>query len=864
MKKTTGIIALLLIFILAAARPVGAQKEGLRFFYSGDERSDILTALTLTDLLTRVDDPAQADVLVADGVFANVEETADLARAGKGLVIFMAKTSSEADISRLLGEPVRLGFADDATSLAVDETDESRLVKGIVWQSSPQIRARMLVEGGGFQPVVHSYENAQLLLGQRQLGKGKVYFFAPLLDDANPQIRDWAYFNYLLYFLAVDAGGQQPLSFGNYPASPVPHPTERTVLYFMMAGLLAVSGCIFYFVRKYSLAHPEELNRLVASKKEFETREAGTAWEKIGFHRPAGGFLFALMSGLTLFIPLIVYQNLILPVYILPSAQAMGIWGRVSSFFPIIWNLFDMGTSVAHIKFFSEYRVRDPGRAVKYAQFYVWWQALSGASQVAMVTAMASAFLPETVYAMYIWVVIAHAMVQIPGFFMVMSDNLTALQRSDYNQIVDIAANMVIPMITQPVMIALFVWWGNAHPAFGGAMGGVIGLAAAAYATQAVSFFFGLWLYRRIGYNARLLFLAHFDWSIARESLTLGIFLVISGLIGGLGSSLQVLVIQSRLINNNEILGNLGMAGNFVFAFSVLLTLSGNAMPAISEAYSNGRKILSQYYTVMVYKYGGFVSAFLAAVLLAVADRFILGSSGKEFERAAVYSVPLILTGALQFASNTGDIVMFAANKTRLVTLFAILGFAVNFGLALVLIDRWQVNALIATGFINLLLKGVLVYFVNDRCVFKQRFYPWQTIIAPILAGGAHYLWLRWVTGLIWTGDEITSLIIFFIAVLPSYPVFAFLYGFFGGWDDNTLAEFGLAADLSAFIRPMTRLFYKASVLGARISPLHNRFPITIRTEAMEEAASLTLERVSLIKDEPPRPSSEPFAPQST
>lgn len=849
MRKPGWIITVVILILLAAVQPVKADQDMLRFYYSGEEDSDILVSLQLTDFLERVDDPVDADVLIVNGSFRESFEPVDLVRTGTGLVIFLSKDSSEANLSRLLGAPVSLEYAEDPASLAVTNTSADRLVQGIVWQSSPQVRERMQIVGSGLTPVVTAYENQQILLGTQLLGAGRVYVFTPFLDDANPQIRDWAYFNYLIYFLAADAGGQEPLSFGNYPASPVPHQTERVVLYFLMVGLLLVSGTIFYFVRRYSLAHPEMLNQLVANRKEFENREAGTAWERIGFHRPVGGFMFALMSGLILFIPLIIYQNLILPVYILPSAQAMGIWGRVASFFPIIWNLFDMGTSVAHIKFFSEFRVRDPQRAVKYAQFFVWWQALSGAIQVAMVTALASAFLPETVYAMYIWAVIAHTLIQIPGFFMIMSDNLTALQRSDYNQIVDIAANMVIPMATQPLMIAVFVWWGKNNPVFGSAMGGVLGLAAAAYATQAVSFLFGLWLYRRIGYNARLLFLAHFDWSIAKESFQLGIFLVISGLIGGLGSSLQVLVIQSRLINNNEILGNLGMAGNFVFAYSVLLTLSGNAMPAISEAFSNGRKVLSQYYTVMVYKYGGFVSAFLAAILLAVADRFILGSSGKEFERAALYSVPLILTGALQFASNTGDIVMFAANKTRLVTLFALLGLGVNFGIAYVLIDRWQVNAIILTGFIGLLLKDILVYFVNDRYIFKQRFFFWQTLIAPILAGGVHYVWLRWATGLIWKGDELSSMLIFLIALLPSYPVFAFLYGFFGGWDDATLAEFGLAAELSAFIRPMTRLFYRASVLGARVSPLHNRFPITIRAEAMQEADALTRERVSLVPD---------------
>ncbi len=61
-----------------------------------------------------------------------------------------------------------------------------------------------------------------------------------------------------------------------------------------------------------------------------------------------------------LFIPLIIYQNVVLPVYILPSAQALGIWGRVTQFFSLAWTFFDLGTSIAFIKYLSEYRVHDP------------------------------------------------------------------------------------------------------------------------------------------------------------------------------------------------------------------------------------------------------------------------------------------------------------------------------------------------------------------------------------------------------------------------------------------------------------------------------------------------------------------------
>jgi O-antigen/teichoic acid export membrane protein len=558
------------------------------------------------------------------------------------------------------------------------------------------------------------------------------------------------------------------------------------------------------------------------------------------------------MTGIFLFIPLTVYNDMILPVYILPSAQAMGIFSRVVAFFPLVWGLFDMGTSVAHMKYFSEYRVRDPRRAVQYAQFYVWWQALTGAVQVALVVAIAGTWLPQSVYALYTWSVITHTMIQIPGFYRLFTDAFSGIQRSDYGTILDMGINMVFPMVAQPIVVSLLVWWGGSHAVFGPSMGGVIGLGLAAYASEVMSFTFGWFLYKRLGYNPNLLMMAHFDFSVIAESLKYGVFLFFSSLVGGLGSAINVLVIQNRLHNNNEILGNFNLANSFVYAYTVFQALTGAMMPSISEAVSNGRRILAQYYATNGYKYGGMVSGYIAAVMLAVADRFIIGSSGQSFERAAIYVVPLLIAGAMSFASWNAECVMYGSGKTRLFTLLSIVDLTLSTSLGYFLVERFQAYGLLALPFITTPVRILLSYYLNNRLCFPQRFFFWQSIGAPLLAGATHYAIVRVLTGFVWQSDEITSIIILVLALIPSYPIYSFLYGFFGGWDANTLDVFDRATRLASFMKPFTRLFYRATALGARISPLHGRFPITIHNQAMSEAETLTAERVSLVKNPTP------------
>jgi O-antigen/teichoic acid export membrane protein len=144
---------------------------------------------------------------------------------------------------------------------------------------------------------------------------------------------------------------------------------------------------------------------------------------------------------------------------------------------------------------------------------------------------------------------------------------------------------------------------------------------------------------------------------------------MLGSLAWSLGQAAEIFITQARLINYAEIWGNWGLAQNFIFAFNVTQTLNDGVMPAISEAISNGKRILSQYYTVMTYKYNGIMSAFIGAVLLAVAPRFIIGSTGVEFQRAAIYVIPLTIWGAVQFPSWVGDNVQLGSNKPYLKSL---------------------------------------------------------------------------------------------------------------------------------------------------------------------------------------------------
>ncbi|MGL4370380.1 MAG: lipopolysaccharide biosynthesis protein, partial [Spirochaetota bacterium] len=652
--------------------------------------------------------------------------------------------------------------------------------------------------------------------------------------------------NYLIYAAGSSAAGQACVPFAEYRGSPVPHANQRRVITILMLILISISMTVFFFVRRYSLRHPEVLDNIVANRKEFETREEKTAWEEVGFHRPMGGFLIALLFGLILFVPFAVFNMIIMPQFVLPSAQAMGIWNRVLQFFMVFFLFFDWGTSTAFVKFMSQYRVTDPRKGAKFGQLYVWWQAISGMIQALVFVIVASYWAPQTAYAVYAWAVIANTLIQVPGFYQVFRYSLAGMQRYDYAQIVDLMGNTVLPMILQPVIVILFYRYGVSNPVLGGSMGGVIGMGIAAYAIQLFNFFISLGLYKRMGYSAKIYFFAHFDREVVKQALSFGMFEMLGSIAWAAGQAIEIWITQTKLINYAEIWGNWAMAMNFTGVFWVLNTLYGYMMPSVSEAVSSGCGKLAQYYEVQSYKWGGFIGAFMTAVLLSIAPKFIIGASGPEFQRAAIYIIPLAIFGFFQYGSWVGDNIALASNKPWLKPIMVIAEQIIRLGGAWLFIAKLQVYALIIFYLAALVAKGIAFYFINDRVCFKHAFYFWQSLAAPILAGAAHFAVLSGLACLIWSPNMVSSGVLFLVGILLSFPVYIIFFSFFGGWDDGSLDELRMGADNSSFMKWFAVAVWKLSSLAARISPLHNRFPITIRDEALAEAGMLTQRKVRL------------------
>ena len=105
-RLVIALIALLVLF--SFVQPVRAE-DSLRVFYTGNDGS-VKTALELAKF-TLVDDPAQADVIVLNGVIPDSEMIRSRVAEGAGLVLILGVDMTEQQVSDVLGMPLvlRLG-----------------------------------------------------------------------------------------------------------------------------------------------------------------------------------------------------------------------------------------------------------------------------------------------------------------------------------------------------------------------------------------------------------------------------------------------------------------------------------------------------------------------------------------------------------------------------------------------------------------------------------------------------------------------------------------------------------------------------------------------------------------------------------
>ncbi len=590
-------------------------------------------------------------------------------------------------------------------------------------------------------------------------------------------------------------------------------------------------------------------------------RDTNPYWRLIHIHRPIASFWFNYIFMLAAAIPALLMYTWLLPSVILPFPSAFGYQSLVVNFFGLFFSIMDMATGPACERFVAQYGEINPRKALKYVQFFIWFQMFTGAAQVTLVTVFCftSVINSELNYAM--WFFLTYSLTQFPGMLGAFNATLKGYQRFDKANIVDLVQTVVFETITQLVFIILGRWVGAQDPAIGELYGATIGYILGKYIDDFIAMMLaGRFLSKVLkpyGIRLRDAVVPAFGLDIAKESLVYGIKLLGSTVISAATDYITLLMMVSWLPNYVFIIGLVQLSKDIAGIVGTKYSYSS----LISESYNNGKKALAKYSITQYWNSWWYLGFFLAMQITIIIPS-VFEKLGGSFQLTAVIIPIYILPRLMVTPATMGADVCQAVNKpeyrtwgivsekvTKMLTVFIFLspwGFRTIFGETslLTLYILHDIPAYVVITFVEFGL-------VHKKCV-PVKINLWQTFIAGSLATvpliPLDYL-LVWILNTTWdaTGGSIGVTVgIIALGLLLIFAVFPiivfFTYAFLGGIDSRGLEHYGNAVTITGPSKKIVTLFYKAAKVGFKISPIKDRFR-TPWEEADKEAEELNAMR---------------------
>lgn len=337
---------------------------------------------------------AQAVWLLPEHSARDLAQAAEARARGAGLVVVADARALPHD---LLPRHTRKVILDGAAGV---ETNRNSVIgRRVAFRSMPKLHARVVLRGPGLPAAEVPHEGAVVIEADHLVLVG----FAPN-HPSNDALFRWGYWNYFLHAATFQAAGAPYETFADWPASPTPHRARKGLWITFLLIVWPLSLLAFLFARRAGRRQPAEAAREFLRALDCGSPVAQTeasSWTRVGFERSLGGY-FVLMGALVVFIaPYVAIAQFVIPTYVQKFPEVEGMWNSVYEFFWWVWILFDMGTSLAFVKYFAELRTRDPDGALHAVQFFSWWQILTGALQVTVVSLLGLFIFPHTEYALF-------------------------------------------------------------------------------------------------------------------------------------------------------------------------------------------------------------------------------------------------------------------------------------------------------------------------------------------------------------------------------------------------------------------------------------------------------------------------------
>ncbi len=710
------------------------------------------------------------------------------------------------------------------------------------------------------------------LVFTKNIGAGTVGVITYWLEGQdNIQFLIWAYYNYFAYsFTWITLNQPEKVeSFASWKYSPVPHRLSQIILTSIMALLVFFTMFAIIKIRRHSNKTRETLTEISFEennnqnggqvkkksnrKKLFRPRkmkkEEITDWEEVGFHRQLSGFFTAFIISVIFGIPQLIMAFYVFPRFINPFPLAQGNYNFTLKTFDAIWLVLDLGTTVSVVKYFSEYRIDNPKKAIRYMQIFTFWQLITGVGQFATVSIISLWIIPNTTLAHFSWFFLFHSMIQFPGFLAIMAIFFQGNQRFDLHQILELLGNIFAVLITQYGGILLFRFIFRNIPQFGESFGATLGYMVGSWIAGFLTFSFGIALFKKKFSQdlkiSRIFFRIDFKWKEFKQVLKFGVILVLGNVFVPLVWTIQTFLVSRHVIDYSSEIAYFELTLTIIGILSLVGIFFTGSLPGMSEATGNKKYKLRDYVYIQNLRWGNLLLFFLGGFLYVVGP-MIIQFSGSSWERAQIFFLGWLLHGILGPPSWFADKVFQQdENAVKYNTWMWILEQGIRLILLLILVPAMKSMKAVIWAYNPALLAKDIISFIIIRYKMKIRpkRYWWKVWIAPLISGLLSFGVFYGTSQLFGEITTVKTILIFMMGFLVSQPLYYIFLGYFGAFDPNSLEEFNKGTKMVVpGVRVLARILYWAVYFGAIVlkSPLHERYTIDIYDEAMKEAKELT------------------------
>jgi hypothetical protein len=784
----------------------------------------------------------------------------------------------------LTGLEVPKGFGNINTR--VNESLSHPLLTKIGFLSLPQLLYLSDTQAHGNASVLVSASSGEPIFSESTFDSGLIFTLnSPLKEDTNENLGDWPYFTYFIFATSMHLSGVENIeSYGNWAFSPLPTPEMKQIVIIILIAISFITVIGFFYMKQRSKKTPlfikplseieihaveqakrdyqirmnegsnaEKTNKMVTNDKKLnrqekrkqKKQETDIGFAEVGFHRPLAGFNIMFYLSFCLLLPLIVVVMYILPTFILTDPAQMGITFLTGNIFNAVFMAGDFGLAQAFDKFVGEHYIKDPGHSLKYVQFFIWFQMLTGLIQTTGISLIGMYIIPQTtVMAFMSYQFMVVAFVQWPGIGYLWTHSLKALQRTDKEQVVNLISLIFFDIAGVTIFSALFLGPFSQNPMIGSVIGGSLALTL-----SNVFKTFGLLLVSGIvfgkldkRFTMKDMFRIDFDRTIVKETLWFGFKSMLSNVIFLMGNFIATIIIMMNLDNYTYWGTFIGSTTFLLYPITFMLILYENSLPAVAEAYGNNCKKLTEAYISYGWKYFGVYGTIVLASFFFFISRFLTEITPPLYKPMGMFIGLYSITKLIMVLGDFSRFFLIAINKVGIYILFVSLEQISRIIVLISLINVIQEPQylLIFGELPGVFLKIIFTWWYTNQKIIHVKINLWQTVFAPLCATlvyisvgylvlSGYDIWLQSSEPLIPT--IICSFIIFTGLTISVYP---FALGIFGGWDTETIRQMRFAAENSGPSKIFAKIFLLMSEKGNQLSKLYNKHPIEFQEASIE------------------------------